>query len=116
MPKILILTIIVGLISAATIAQLEGESAAASFSAGFYFLTLNLIILTLSWWLILRKKLIAISFPIIVFKYALLAAILYPLLRIINLDRLWLIAGFALFFISLTTISIVFLLKNKRGP
>ena len=41
----------------------------------------NLLILTLAWSLILRKKLVALAVTVIVFKYAILGVIIYRLLQ-----------------------------------
>lgn len=75
-------------------------NSAASFSLGAIFVWFNV----LSWAFlisrILKKKLIALSATIIVFKYAILGFLLYKLLTMPWLDRIWFSLGLGSLIVS----------------
>lgn len=68
---------------------------ALSFAAGSGLVLVNLLLLTYLWTAMLNKKLIALSLVIIVFKYALLAGLIYWIAKEGLLDLQWLSLGLA---------------------
>lgn len=66
-----------------------------SFASGGLVVAANFILLGLGWNLVFRKKLIALSVLIIVFKYAILGIIIYQLVKQNWLLPLWFAAGVA---------------------
>jgi hypothetical protein len=86
-------------------------NSAASFAIGGVFVLVNV----LSWAFlvsrILKKKLIALSVTIIVFKYAILGVILYKLLTLDWLDRVWFSVGLGSLLVS-TLLFVSFTFKN----
>ncbi len=92
--------IVITVIGFAILNQGRDFHSAASFSLGSVFVWINV----LSWAFlisrILKKKLIALSVTIIVFKYAILGFLLYELLTMPWLDRLWFSIGLGSLIVS----------------
>lgn len=74
---------------------LKAWQPALSFGAGSSLVLVNLLLLTYLWTAMLNKKLIALSLLIIVFKYALLAGLIYWIAKQGLLDLFWLSIGLA---------------------
>ncbi len=66
-----------------------------SYSAGALIVTGNFILLGSGWNLVFRKKLIALSALVIVFKYAILGIIIYIVAKQSWLQPIWFAAGVA---------------------
>ncbi len=64
-----------------------------SFLIGSALILSNLIVLSVAWALVVEKKLIALSASIIVFKYALLGAIVYRVLKLDWISTGWFSVG-----------------------
>jgi hypothetical protein len=71
------------------------QYAALSFAVGSLIVTGNFILLGSGWKLVFRKKLIALSVLIIVFKYAILGVIIYHFVKQSWLQPFWFAAGVA---------------------
>jgi len=85
-----------------SIVLLEGRNAesAASFAIGSGIILVNVLSLAFVFSRVIQKKLIALSISIIVFKYAILGIIIYKLLSLSWVDRIWLCAGLASLVVS----------------
>lgn len=83
-------------------------NSAASFAAGSFIVLINVLFWAFSISRLVKKKLIALSVVLIVFKYAILGVIVYELLSYPWIDKLWFCVGLgslvvsALFFASFT--------------
>lgn len=64
-----------------------------SFLIGSSLILSNLIVLSVAWAMVIEKKLIALSATIIVFKYALLGAIVYRVLKLDWISTGWFSVG-----------------------
>lgn len=71
-----------------------------SASVGSGVILINFLLLGWGWGLIFRKKLIALSVGIIVFKYAILGIIIFRIVKQPWLDPLWFCLGVASFVIT----------------
>ncbi len=71
------------------------RQSAESFLSGGLLITFNFILLGIGWNLVFRKKLVALSVLIIVFKYAILGVIIYQLVNQPWLLPFWFAAGVA---------------------
>ncbi|MGZ5278938.1 MAG: hypothetical protein ACXWC9_03295 [Pseudobdellovibrionaceae bacterium] len=85
-----------------SIVLLEGRNpeSAASFAIGSGIILLNVLSLAFVFSRVIQKKLIALSISIIVFKYAILGIIIYKLLSLAWVDRIWLCVGLASLVVS----------------
>lgn len=72
---------------------LHGWRVAASFGLGALVILVNVALMAWAWNRILRKKLVALALSLIVFKYAILGAILYQILKTPWVSALWFCAG-----------------------
>ncbi|MNL40402.1 hypothetical protein D3C87_1627470 [compost metagenome] len=71
-----------------------------SFSAGAGVILINFLLLGWGWGLIFRKKLIALSVGIIVFKYAILGIIIFRIVKQPWMEPLWFCLGIASFVLT----------------
>lgn len=71
------------------------QHAALSFAVGCLIVTGNFILLGTGWKLVFRKKLIALSVLIIVFKYAILGVIIYHFVKQSWMQPFWFATGVA---------------------
>lgn len=71
------------------------QHAALSFIVGALIVTGNFILLGSGWKMVFRKKLIALSVLIIVFKYAILGVIIYHFVRQTWMQPFWFAIGVA---------------------
>lgn len=71
------------------------QHGATSFAVGSLIVTGNFILLGSGWKLVFRKKLIALSVLIIVFKYAILGVIIYHFVKQSWMQPFWFAAGVA---------------------
>ncbi|MNJ91061.1 hypothetical protein D3C87_87050 [compost metagenome] len=78
-----------------------------SFSVGSGAILLNFLLLGAGWGLIFRKKLIALSVGIIVFKYAILGIIIFQIAKQPWLQPLWFCLGIASFVITALIYSLI---------
>ncbi len=73
------------------------SNSSSSFYLGAGLIQLSYLALALSWSLIFHKKLIALAVILIIFKYAILGAILFQIVKLQWLDFLWFSLGIASF-------------------
>lgn len=78
----------------------KGFDGAASFTMGCGLVLFNVLSLAWAWSRLFQKKLIALAALIIVFKYAILGTIIYKLLSLSWVDKLWLCAGLSSLVVS----------------
>jgi hypothetical protein len=71
-----------------------------AFVAGGLVIAANFLALAILWSLIFKKKLIALSASLIVFKYAILGLIIYQLITVYRIDLFWFAMGIASFILS----------------
>ncbi|MFN7262392.1 MAG: ATP synthase subunit I [Pseudobdellovibrionaceae bacterium] len=93
MKKLTLLQLGIGLFGSLFILIFNTPQNAGSFLSGAMLITLNMYLLEWSWGRILKKKLIAMGFLIIVFKYALLAGLVYLLTKFHMVNLVWMVAG-----------------------
>ena len=86
--------------AAALISHWNGETAAMSFAAGGGLIFFSFAFSALIWPLVLRKKLIALSVGVIVFKFAILAWILNVVATGSSIQTDWFAGGLALVVVS----------------
>ena len=84
----------VGLLGALLAFQASGLMSAASIAIGCAVILVNVGLTAVLWKRLIQKKLIALSLAIIIFKYAILGAIIYKLLSLSWIEKGWLCAGF----------------------
>lgn len=109
MKIILIIQILIQSIGAALLLFNGPQHAALSFVAGGLIVTGNFILLGTGWKLVFRKKLIALSVLIIVFKYAILGVIIYHFVRQTWMQPFWFAAGVA----SMMGASLIYVLIQR---
>jgi hypothetical protein len=107
---LLLIHLTLGVCGAALIFFLAGEPAAYSFAFGAAVAFMNLSVLVLTWPRLLAKKLVALSIGVIVFKFAILAWILYEV-STGNLNKLapkleWFVVGLALVVVSVVATAV----------
>ena len=90
----------VTLIGALILAEGRDVHSAASFAAGSGIVLANVISLAVAWSRMIQKKLIALSVSVIVFKYAILGIIIYNLLSLKWVDKMWLCVGLSSLVVS----------------
>ncbi len=95
------------LISTFAVYALMGPRQGLSFGIGYFLLFGNLSILTLVWSIAIRKNLVALSFLIIVFKYAILAGAVYWILELPGIQVFWVFLGILNFVLVTTFLGIV---------
>jgi hypothetical protein len=95
MKRVLAFQILILAIGSLALFFSETRHGVSSFASGGFVITLNFILLGAGWNLIFRKKLIALSVLIIVFKYAILGVIIYHLVKQNWLSPFWFAAGIA---------------------
>ena len=71
-----------------------------SYAFGCGTIFLNFVLLWMGWSLIFKKKLVAVSISIIVFKYAILGIIVFRIANQPWLDPLWFCLGIASFVVT----------------
>jgi hypothetical protein len=100
-----------------SIVLLEGRdsASAASFAIGSGIVFLNVLSLAFTFNRVIQKKLIALSISIIVFKYAILGIIIYKLLGLAWVDRLWLCVGLASLVVSALFFASVARTEDEEG-
>lgn len=111
-PLFSLVQIVITLLGAVILFNSRNIESAASFFVGGIFVLINV----LSWAFLIsrlfQKKLIALSATIIVFKYAILGVILYKLLTMPWLDRVWFSVGLGSLLVSVP-FYVVF--SNNKG-
>ncbi len=80
--------------------QGRDAQSAASFAMGCGLVLFNVLTLAWAWSRLFKKKLIALAAGIIVFKYAILGIIMYKLLSLDWVDKLWLSIGLSSLVVS----------------
>ena len=90
----------VTVLGAIILAEGRNAESAASFAIGSGIVLFNVLSLAFVFSRLIQKKLIALSLSIIVFKYAILGIIIYKLLSLAWIDRLWLCVGLASLVVS----------------
>jgi hypothetical protein len=104
-----VIQLAITLLGALVLAEGRDTASAASFAIGSGIVLFNVLSLGFVISRVIQKKLIALSVTIIVFKYALLGIIIYKLLGLAWVDRIWLCVGLAslvvsaLFFASISS-------------
>jgi hypothetical protein len=93
MKYLILLQIAVSLFGALFVLIFNTPQNAGSFLSGAMLIALNMYLLDLSWGQVLKKKLVAMSFLIIVFKYALLTGLVYLLAHSRMINLVWMVAG-----------------------
>ena len=106
-----ILQLAVTLIGSLVLYTWRDPLSAASYAAGAGLVLLNVISMGLLWFHVIRKKLIALSLSIIVFKYPILGIIIYKLLSFTWINRVWFSVGLA----SLVVTALFFAALSPRG-
>jgi hypothetical protein len=101
---LLLFHLTLGICAAALTYFLSGQKEALSLSFGALVALMNLSVLVLTWPRLLAKKLVALSVGVIVFKFAILAWILYEV-STGNLNQLaprleWFVVGLSLVVVS----------------
>ncbi len=96
----IIIQLAVTLIGSLILAEGRDNQSAASFALGSGVVLFNVISLAFTYSRMIQKKLIALSLFIIVFKYAILGIIIYKLLSIAWVDRIWLCVGLSSLVVS----------------
>jgi len=102
MKKILLVMFVACFIETGIITFLKNEKAGLSFGAAQGVMFLNLILLTILWRSIIRKKKIAHISVLIVIKSLFLILSAWVVLKKIAPEPMWSLAGFAAFFGTLT--------------
>lgn len=92
----------------------KGQESAASFLSGSLLIFINVLSLTIAWTFITRKKLVAVSVSLIVFKYAILGVIIYRLLKVPWLDRLWMSVGLGSLVITTLLFGLLHSLSSQK--
>jgi len=100
MKTILLLHLPVCLLGYLLLLLVSTPNDATSYLIGSGLIQANFWLLWVGWSLIFKKKLVALSVAIIVFKYAILGVIIYRLLRQPWLSPLWFAIGIASFAIA----------------
>jgi hypothetical protein len=100
MKLFIIIQAAVTVLGAIVLGEGRGAESAASFAIGSGIVLANVMSLAFVFQKLIQKKLIALSLSIIVFKYAILGIIIYKLLSLPWVDRLWLCVGLASLVVS----------------
>jgi hypothetical protein len=100
MKLFIIIQLAVTVLGAIVLGEGRGPEGAASFAIGSGIVLVNVMSLAFVFQKLIQKKLIALSLSIIVFKYAILGIIIYKLLSLPWVDRLWLCVGLASLVVS----------------
>ncbi|MBK9324675.1 MAG: hypothetical protein IPM97_17305 [Bdellovibrionaceae bacterium] len=95
MKRILLFQTLIILLGVTTLFYFGPRHSAESFFSGGLLIAINFIFLGFAWNLVFRKKLVALSVLIIVFKYAILGVIIYQLVKQTWLLPFWFAAGVA---------------------
>jgi len=93
MKLFLAIQLFIGFVGSLLLAEIKGNESAASYACGCGLIFLNVLTLTILWSFIYRKKFVALSVAIIIFKYAILGVILYKLFALPWVDKIWLCVG-----------------------
>lgn len=80
----------------------DSQHKLASFAAGWFLVLLNLVLLALIGFLLLRKKLIALAGPVIVIKYAILGIFIYRLMLEPWADAVFFLVGVATLLVTVS--------------
>lgn len=95
MKRVLIFQSLIIAIGGALLYFTDARHGVSSYLIGGLIVMANFVLLGLGWSLVFRKKLIALSVLIIVFKYAILGVIIYHFVKQSWLQPFWFAAGVA---------------------
>jgi hypothetical protein len=112
--KVILIQIPIILIGGMIAALIDTERGGLSYLFGASVVLINLLLHSFVWTQMFRKKLVALGMFIIVFKYAILGAIIYTILRLPWMDSrgtLWFCAGVG----SLMLSAVIFALSKEEN-
>lgn len=106
MIRYLIVHILVGTLLSVAIGIVAGQNKMLSFALGASLQWLNVLILSIVWAQILKKKLIALYGLIIVFKYAILGVIIYRIFQLPWISIGYFVAGLSTLVVAVLSFAI----------
>lgn len=110
MRKLIWIQLVMIVLGGLVIAYFGGYGRSASFLSGALIVEVNLVLHILVWGFFVRKKLIAFAATVIVFKYGILAAIIYKILQMDWSDPIWFCVGVSTLVLS----AVVFGISRKE--
>lgn len=114
MKLFLLLQFLLCILGGGLIYLFNGSDGAASYLSGSFLIFLNVVSLATAWSLISRKKLVAVSVSIIVFKYAILGVIIYRLLKMPWLNPVWMSVGLSSLMVTTLLFGLLQGLNNQK--
>jgi hypothetical protein len=103
----IIIQAVITVLGSLVLVEAKDAQSGASFAIGGGIVLGNVLSLAFAWSRLIQKKLIALSVFIIVFKYAILGIIIYKLLSIAWVDRIWLSVGLSSLVVSVLFYALV---------
>lgn len=113
--KIIILTqLLVLILGSLVVSFYTGAEETRGYAIGAGLILINFVVMGISWGQIFKKKYIALSILAIVSKYAILAAILYYLVKHLRVSLLWFSLGIGSFVMSAVIYALIMAFKNEE--